>query len=254
MESLEIYLETNKYGPDFPHFAECDAKLAQAIIGNHTLLKLNDKAKPNTCNKYVIYERQSMKRPWDYPEAKIQTLTRVYLEPFFTLRQFRYDQHNRKNRSLFYEERTLVLDGPEPKKRSYEVQTTFSDALGIFDRRLMINTKFYTEYYHNESFLQIDATTLNAFPSQNTKLGSLELWLDDDKHTCSAMLVKGENDSASDQMFDGTLFYCTFENIVNEIMRRYTDYTSPLMMVINNSQSVFAGLWFPQEGNFTILT
>ena len=38
MESLEIYLETNAYGPD-P--IECDARLAQAIIGKHKLLKLN---------------------------------------------------------------------------------------------------------------------------------------------------------------------------------------------------------------------
>ena len=95
---------------------------------------------------------------------------------------------------------------------------------------------------------------MHGFPSQDIKLGSLELWLDDDKKTCSVILGKGENDSASDQMFDGTLFYCTFENIVKEIMRRYTDYTSPLMRVINHSQSHYAGLWFPQKGNFTILT
>ena len=245
MESLEIYLETNAYGPDF---RECDARLAQAIIGNHALLKLNDKAKPNTCNKFVIYERQSLKKPWDYPEAKSQTLTRLYLEPLFTFSL----AHNRKNRSLVYEERTLVLDGPEPDNRLYQVETTFANELGNYDRRLnnlkgvKINTKFYTEYYHNESYLKIGATTLHAFPSQNTKLGTLELYLDDDKATCSATLGKGENDSASDHMLDVTLSYCTFENIVNEIMRRYTHYTSSLMLVING--------WFPQKGNFTILT
>ena len=183
MESLEIYLETNAYGPGS---VECDARLAKAIIGKHKLLKLNDKAKPNACNKYMIYERQSLKRPWDYPEAKIQTLTRVYLEPLFALGL----ENNRKNRSLFYEEMTDVTDGPEPNQRSYQVETTFADALGNHDGRLnnligvKINTEFYSEYYYNESSLQIHVTTLHGFPSQDIKLGSLELWLDDYKNTC----------------------------------------------------------------------